>query len=297
MFLVQIDCYNLLTTHCHCRRPLLLPYPATLSPSHPPCRFLCPLLLQSPCRAVVPSHHRCHCHLSAALCRTAAVKSSFSPLSRCCLHADASLPLRLPYNCRHALPSLLQSLCSIVVAIPLGLHCHCHHQCCHVLAAAVTIPSSHRRHVLAAADTVPCHCNLVIVPSPSQTRCRVIAVVALPSPCHRINAISVAVLLPSCCRHAVVMSSSYHHCVLVVASLLCSCCHSRHAALSSSSLLLIVASLPYHRCCHRHIIVLQSACALTATVAVPGLAATVAVLLRHHRSPSPSHEWACIEWV
>jgi len=191
------------------------------------------------------------------------------------------------------MPSLPQSLCSIVIAIPLGLHCHCHYRCCCVLAAAATIPSSHRCHVLAAAVTVPCHCNLVIVPSPSRPRCRVIAVVALPSLCHCINTISVAVLLPSCCHHAVVMSSSYHHCVLDVASLLCSCCHSCHAALLSSPML-IVASLPYHRCSPSHHRVAIAICPHNHSGCT--LAATVAVLLRHHRSPSPSHEWACIEW-
>ncbi len=185
MFLLQVDCYNLFIVYTlplpsstavaiiadcgniffHCRRHHL---DIALSPPH--CHHC--VLLVGFCALCCCSRHAmpsCHCIIVAIVTFLPhfVVPLLSSPHFHHCRVVVSMLMHHYHCGCRTiaVMPSLLQWLCSIVVAIPLGLHCHCHHRCCHVLAAAVTIPSSHRRHVLAAADTVPCHCNLVIVPS------------------------------------------------------------------------------------------------------------------------------------
>jgi len=180
MFLVQIDCYNLLSTNCHCYRPLLLPssltavtpfslsmpspwhciVTTTLSPSCPPCWFLCPLLLQSPCHAIMPLHHCCHCHLDVALCHTTAVKSSFSPLLCCC--AMSLLPQSPFHHCIVTMSSLLQLPYLVIVSLSLYHHCH------DLVVASLLLSHCHLHAITSMPSQLPyyCHHHAALLSSP-----------------------------------------------------------------------------------------------------------------------------------
>jgi len=168
MFLVQIVFYNLLSTQCHRCRPMLLP---SLPTAATPFFIVDAITLTSHCHR--HCHHRillvgfcalCCCSRHAVLsCHRIIVaivtllphfvvslpsSPHFSPLLRCCLHADASLPLRLPYHRRHA------------------------------LAAAVTV-QHRRRHTiessLSLSPLLPCSCcrsHHSIIASSRCPRCR-----------------------------------------------------------------------------------------------------------------------------
>ncbi len=191
------DCGN---TFFHCRRHHLdIALSPPLSPSHPPCWFLCPLLLQSPCRAVVPSHHRCHCHLAAALCCIATIKSSFftivALLSPCwCIIATAvAVPSPSCPRCRShcaASPSPYHWIFIVIVTI----------------VAVFLLPQSPFHHRFVTMSSLPQSPYLVIVTS-SLYHCRRDLVVAslLLSHCHLHAIASTPSQLPYYCRRVVVM--------------------------------------------------------------------------------------------
>jgi len=97
--------------------------------------------------------------------------------------------------------------------------------------------------------------------------------------------------LSSCHYHVLIVPSLCPHC-RIIAVLLLPQSPCRIVIITNVDCRIIAVpsllSLSHHRvaisiCPHSH-----SGCTV---------AATVAMLLCHHQSPSPSHEWACIEWV
>jgi len=218
MFLVQIDCYNLLSTHCHCCRPMLLPSSPTAAT---------PFFIVD---AITLTSH-CHRHtVTIASSLLVSVPFAAAVAMPCCRAIASSLPLSpccrsLLYRCRQV---LIFHHCCVVVS------CWC------IIATAVAVPSPScprcRSHC--AASPSPYHWIFIVIFT-------IVAVFLLPqSPFHH-RFVTMSSLPQS--PYLVIVTSSLYHCRrdLVVASLLLSHCH-LHAIASTPS------QLPYY--CRRVVV-------------------------------------------